>query len=327
MMERISSIFSRSSETRLYFATDIHGSETCWRKFLNSGKHYEADVMVLGGDMTGKALVPIVEQGSGRWHASLLENRYDFEDEEEVDEFEDAVRRRGYYPFRATPDEMSELETNEKLRNELFHKEMLGTVERWMRMADEKLEGTDIRCFVSPGNDDQFEVDEIVSGAKRVELAEGRVVEFGDFQMVSTGWSNRTPWDTYREEDEDQLLERLQRMVDQVTAPPEKTIYNFHCPPYGTGLDDAPELTEDLRPKHGGRSIIPVGSKAVKEAIEKGQPALALHGHIHEARGNTRIGRTLCINPGSSYEQGQLLGAVVNLDGKGKVKRFVLTSG
>jgi Icc-related predicted phosphoesterase len=326
-MERISSIFSRSSETRLYFATDIHGSETCWRKFLNSGKHYEADVMVLGGDMTGKALVPIVEQGSGRWHASLLENRYDFEDEEEVDEFEDAVRRRGYYPFRATPDEMSELETNEKLRNELFHKEMLGTVERWMRMADEKLEGTDIRCFVSPGNDDQFEVDEIVSGAKRVELAEGRVVEFGDFQMVSTGWSNRTPWDTYREEDEDQLLERLQRMVDQVTAPPEKTIYNFHCPPYGTGLDDAPELTEDLRPKHGGRSIIPVGSKAVKEAIEKGQPALALHGHIHEARGNTRIGRTLCINPGSSYEQGQLMGAVVNLDGKSKVKRFVLTSG
>jgi len=327
MMERITSIFSRSSETRLYFATDIHGSETCWRKFLNSGKHYEADVMVLGGDMTGKALVPIVEEGPGRWRASLLENRYDFEDEEEVKEFEDAVRRRGYYPFRTTPDEMSELETNEKMRDELFHKEMLETVERWMQMADEKLEGTDIRCFVSPGNDDQFEVDEIVSAAERVELAEGRVVEFGDYQMVSTGWSNRTPWDTYREEDEDQLLERLQRMIDQVSAPPEKTIYNFHCPPYGTGLDDAPELTEDLRPKHGGRSIVPVGSKAVKEAIEQGQPALSLHGHIHEARGNTRIGRTLCINPGSSYEQGQLLGALVNLDGKNKVKRFVLTSG
>src|SRR3712207_680799 len=196
-----------------------------------------------------------------------------------------------------------------------------------MRMADEKLGGTDIQCFVSPGNDDQFEVDEIVSDAKRVQLAEGKVVEFGDFQMVSTGWSNRTPWDTYREEDEEDLLERLQRMIDQVSAPPEKAIYNFHCPPYGTGLDDAPELTKDLRPKHGGRSIVPVGSKAVKEAIEKGQPALSLHGHIHEARGNTRIGRTLCINPGSSYEQGQLLGAVVNLDGKGKVKRFVLTSG
>ena len=323
----ISKLFSRSPETRLYFATDIHGSETCWRKFLNSGKHYEADIMVLGGDMTGKALVPVVDEGSGRWHAALLENRYNFESEEEVKEFEDAVRRRGYYPFRTDPDEMAELESDEDLRNELFHTEMLGTIERWMQMADERLEGTDIKCFVSPGNDDQFEVDEIISQAKRVQLAEGRVVEFGDYQMVSTGWSNRTPWDTYREEDEDALGERLRKMIAQLTAPPERTIYNFHCPPYGSGLDDAPELTEDLRPKHGGRSIVPVGSTAVREAIEEGQPALSLHGHIHEARGNTRIGRTLCVNPGSSYEQGQLLGAVVDLDGKSKVKRFVLTSG
>jgi uncharacterized protein len=323
----ISKLFSRGSQTRLYFATDIHGSEVCWRKFLNGGKHYEADIMVLGGDMTGKALVPIVDEGSGRWRASLLENRYNFESEEEVKEFEEAVRRRGYYPFRTDPDEMAELESDENLRNELFYTEMLGTIERWMQMADERLEGTDIKCFVSPGNDDQFEVDEIIAKARRVELAEGEVVEFGDYQMVSTGWSNRTPWDTYREEDEDALAERLKKMIEKVSAPPERTIYNFHCPPYGSGLDDAPELTEDLRPKHGGRSIVPVGSTAVREAIEEGQPALSLHGHIHEARGNTRIGRTLCINPGSSYEQGQLLGAVVDLDGKSKVKRFVLTSG
>src|SRR3712207_4926056 len=141
----ISRLFSRNPQVRVFFATDIHGSETCWRKFLNAAKHYEADVMVLGGDMTGKALVPIVEEGTGHWRASLLENRYDFESEEEVEEFEDAVRRRGYYPFRTDPGKMSELESDEELREELFHKEMLGTVERWMRMADEKLEGTDIR--------------------------------------------------------------------------------------------------------------------------------------------------------------------------------------
>jgi len=323
----ISRLFSREPDTRVFFATDIHGSETCWRKFLNSGKHYEANIMILGGDMTGKALVPIVEEGKGRWHSTLLENRREFENEDEVKEFEDSVKRRGYYPFRTDPDEMSELEADEDLRNELFYKEMLGTIERWMHMADEKFEDTDIECFVSPGNDDQFEVDEIISSAKRVQLAEGKVVEFGDFQMVSTGWSNRTPWDTYREEDEDDLAERLKKMTSQVTTPPEKTIYNFHCPPYGSGLDDAPEIDENMRPKHGGRSIVPVGSTAVRDAIKEGQPALALHGHIHEAKGNTRIGNTLCINPGSSYEQGQLLGAVVNLDGKSKVKRFVLTSG
>jgi Icc-related predicted phosphoesterase len=283
--------------------------------------------VVLGGDMTGKALVPIVEEVAGRWRATLLENRQEFKSEDEVKEFEESVRRRGYYPFRTTPDEMAELEKDEKLRNALFHTEMLGTVERWMKMADEKLEGTGIECFVSPGNDDQFEVDEIISAAGHVRLAEGKVVEFGEFQMVSTGWANRTPWDTYREEDEDKLAERLRKMTSQVSAPPERTIYNFHCPPYNSGIDDAPEITADMRPKDAGRSTVPVGSTAVREVIEEGQPTLALHGHIHEARGNTRIGRTLCINPGSSYEQGQLLGAVVNLDGKGKVKRYVLTSG
>jgi Icc-related predicted phosphoesterase len=222
---------------------------------------------------------------------------------------------------------MIELESNEQLRDELFHDQMLGTVERWMRMAEERLEGSGIECFVSPGNDDQFEVDEIISAAKRVRLAEGKVIEFGDFQMISTGWANRTPWNTYREEDEDELAKRLQKMTSQVTVPPERTIYNFHCPPYSSGLDDAPEITEDMRPKNAGRSTMPVGSTAVRKSIEEGQPTLALHGHIHEARGNSRIGRTLCINPGSSYEQGQLLGAVVDLDGKKKVKRFVLTSG
>ena len=323
----ISSLFKRGPDTRIFFATDIHGSETCWKKFLNSGKHYEAKVIVLGGDMTGKALVPIVESGKGSWHATLLENRRDFTSEDEVKEFEDSVRRRGYYPFRTTPDEMSELEADEKLRDRYFHNEMLGTVERWMRMAEEKLAGTGIECYVSPGNDDQFEVDEIIENAKGVHLAEGRVVEFGDFQMVSTGWANRTPWDTYREEDEPDLKKRLDEMTSQVTAPPEQTVYNFHCPPHQSGLDEAPEITADMRPKDAGRSTMPVGSTAVREAIEEGQPALALHGHIHEARGNTRIGRTLCINPGSSYEQGQLLGAVVDLDGGKKVKRFILTSG
>ena len=204
----ISRLFSREPDTRVFFATDIHGSETCWRKFLNSGKHYEANIMILGGDMTGKALVPIVEEGPGplarhaaREPAGIRERGRG-----------KGVRGLGQaarllpFPHRPGPDEPSS-QSDEELRDELFHKEMLGTIERWMQMADEKLEGTGIECFVSPGNDDQFEVDEIISSAKRVRLAEGKVVEFGDFQMVSTGWSNRTPWDTYREEDEDDLAD------------------------------------------------------------------------------------------------------------------------
>jgi Icc-related predicted phosphoesterase len=312
---------------KLFFATDIHGSETCWRKFLNSGKHYGVDAIVLGGDMTGKALVPVISDGGDRWHATLLENRTDLVGDEQVIQFEEAVIRRGYYPFRTTPEEVRSLQENEAHWHGLFQEKMLETVEKWMRLADERLAGTGIRCFCCPGNDDQFEVDEIIEQAKTVELGEGRVVEIDGFQMASTGWANRTPWHTYREEDEPQLKERLEQVVAQVTAPQERTIFSFHCPPHGTGLDDAPELTADMRLKDAGRSTKPCGSTAVREVIQQRQPALALHGHIHEARGSTRLGNTLCINPGSSYEQGQLLGAVIELDGKKKVKRFILTSG
>jgi uncharacterized protein len=312
---------------RLFFATDIHGSDTCWRKFLNSGKHYEADVIVLGGDMTGKALVPVVDAGNGRWYATLLENRHEMNGDDEARKFEEAVARRGYYPFRTTPDELRELQADEERTTQLFHNLMLARVESWTALADERLAGSGLRCFVCPGNDDQFEVDEVLGRAKHVEACEGRVVEIDGYQLASTGWSNRTPWDTYREEDEPQLAERIEKVVSEVSAPPERTIFSFHCPPYGSGLDEAPELTEDMQLKHAGRAPVPLGSTAVRDAIERHQPALSLHGHIHESRGNARIGRTLCINPGSSYEQGELLGAVVDLEGGKKVKRFVLTSG
>ncbi len=312
---------------RLFFATDVHGSEVCWRKFLNSGKHYGADVIVLGGDMTGKALVPIVHDGGDRWHATLLENNHELTGEADVAQFEETVSRRGYYPFRTTPEELGDLQEDEERATTLFHDHMLGRIEQWMALADERLAGSGIRCFVCPGNDDQFEVDEIIAAAKHIELAEGRVVDVDGFQMASTGWSNPTPWKTYREEEEPKLGERIEAVVSQVTAEPERTIFSLHCPPYGSGLDEAPELTADMRLKHAGRAPVPVGSKAVREAIERHQPALSLHGHIHEGRGNARIGRTLCINPGSSYEQGELLGAVVDLEGGKKVKRFVLTTG
>jgi Icc-related predicted phosphoesterase len=312
---------------RIFFATDVHGSEVCWRKFLNSGKHYNADVIILGGDMTGKALVPIIDDGGGRWHATLLENRETLVGEERVAEFEQAVIRRGYYPFRVDPDELRALSEDEPRWHAVFEEHMLATVQRWMELADERLAGTSIRCIVCPGNDDQLEVDEVVARANTVELGEGRVLEIDGYQMVSSGWANRTPWDTYREEDEPQLAQRIGRMVEQLTNPSERTIFSLHCPPYGTGLDDAPELTAEMDLKDAGHAVKPVGSTAVRDAIERFQPALSLHGHIHEARGTKRLGRTLCVNPGSSYEQGQLLGVVIDIDGGKKVKKFLLTSG
>lgn len=312
--------------TKLFFATDIHGSDICWIKFLNAGKFYEADVLILGGDMTGKAVVPVVHQGGSNYKTVLLEQEFLTTNEDDLKEMIKRVRSRGYYPYRTTPDEITELEKNPERVNEIFKEEVLKVVQQWMDLADKKLDGTNLMVYCSPGNDDMDEVDEIIRCSKRVLLVEGQVTQLdAHHEMIASGWSNRTPWDTHREEDEDQLWVRYEAMTRQLKDP-RNAVFNIHVPPYKSGLDEAPELDKDLRPVLAGQSLKPVGSTALRKAIEEVQPLLSLHGHIHEGRGSTRIGKTLCINPGSMYEQGTLLGAIVKL-GKNKIENYVLTSG
>jgi uncharacterized protein len=216
-------IFSRrGSGPRIFFATDIHGSETCFRKFLNSAKFYEADVIVLGGDMTGKALVPIVGNGDGRYHCYLQDQRHEFGDDE-VERYERMVRDRGLYPFRTTEPELAELRASPQRLEALDRQSILDVVQQWVDLADERLDQTKIRAFVCPGNDDMTEIDEILHNSKRLEVGEGRVIDLDHgFQLLSTGWANRTPWNTDREEDEDDMARRIEAMVSQATAPPEK---------------------------------------------------------------------------------------------------------
>ena len=312
--------------TTLFFATDVHGSDICWKKFINAGKFYEAEIIILGGDMTGKAIVPIIHQGGDTYKSVLLEQESMLHGEDAVQEMEKHIKSRGYYPYRTTPDEITELNKNPELVDEIFYREVLGTAERWLAYADEKLEGSGIRCYVAPGNDDMFELDDLIRTSKHVELVEGEVVELDQHhEMISSGWSNVTPWHTYREEDDDKLRVRYDAMIAQLKDP-RNSVFNLHAPPYGTTLDDVPELDEDLRPKLGGRSMVPVGSHAVRDVILEYKPILGLHGHIHEGKGAIRVGKTLCINPGSMYEQGRLLGAVVNL-ARNKVKSYILTTG
>lgn len=312
--------------TKLFFATDIHGSDICWSKFLNAGKFYGADVLILGGDMTGKAVVPVIHQGGNNYKVTLLEQGFMTANDEELKDMVKRIRSRGYYPYMTTPDEISELEKSPERVSQIFRQEVLKIVQQWMDLADKKLEGTDLKVYCSPGNDDMEEVDEIVRCSRHVLLVEGQVTPLdSNHEMIASGWSNRTPWDTHREEDEAQLKVRYDAMISKLKDP-RNAIFNIHVPPYKSSLDEAPELDKDLRPKMAGQALKPVGSTALRKAIEETQPLLGLHGHIHEGRGATRIGKTLCINPGSMYEQGTLLGAIVNL-GKNKIENYVLTTG
>jgi Icc-related predicted phosphoesterase len=312
--------------TKLFFATDIHGSDICWSKFLNAGKFYGVDVLILGGDMTGKAVVPFIHQGGKNYKVTLLEQEFPVTNDEELADIQKRVRSRGYYPYLTNPDEIAELEKDPDKVHQIFLQEVLKVFQQWMDLADKKLDGTDMKVYCCPGNDDMFEVDEIVHSSRRVALAEGLVIPLdGDHEMISSGWSNRTPWDTYREEDEDQLKVRYEAMIPNLKNP-RNAVFNIHVPPYKSGLDEAPELDKDLRPVLAGQLLKPVGSTALRKVIQEAKPLLSLHGHIHEGRGTTRIGKTLCINPGSMYEQGLLLGAIVTLS-RNKIENYVLTSG
>lgn len=310
----------------IYFATDVHGSEICWKKFINAGKFYGSDVLILGGDMTGKAIIPLVAQGGGKYKVTLLDQETILEGKEDLDKMRATIQNRGYYPYVTDPDEVQEISSDSSRSDALFLKEALQTMQHWMEYADSKLEGTGLRCFVCPGNDDMFEIDDVIRQSKHVELVEGKIVQLDEHhEMINAGWSTPTPWHTHREESEDQLRQRIQVMIDQLRNV-KNSVFNLHNPPYGSGLDDAPELTKDMRPAYAGRSLVPVGSHAVLELIDKYEPLLTLHGHIHEGKGTRKYRNTLCINPGSMYEQGMLHGAVVELK-PNKVGNYVLTTG
>jgi Icc-related predicted phosphoesterase len=313
---------------KIFFVTDLHGSEICWKKFLNAGAFYKADVVILGGDVTGKAMVPIVQRANGSWEASLQDHREFLESESEIAEFEKRVMNRGYYPIRVSDEEYVAMQEDEDLVDKRFKEVMLEGTERWIAMAEEKLAGTGIRVIACPANDDMFEIDDLLTGARVVETGdEDHPIELDGFRMISMGWTNPTPWHTFREAEEPELTKRIAHALESADDP-STTILNFHAPPYGSKLDNAPALNEDLTYKSGGQALKPVGSTSVKEAIHSFQPLLSLHGHIHESKGATRIGSTLALNPGSSYEEGILQAAIVNIDlKKRKVKNYQLVNG
>jgi hypothetical protein len=311
---------------KVFFATDIHGSEICWRKFLNAAAFYKADLVVLGGDVTGKVMVPIVADG-GHWKVTVRGQAYTLETQQELEDIQRQIRNAGSYPAIVSPDELQHLSQEEGAVDRRFTVEMTQSLDRWLDMADGKLRGGEIPCILNGGNDDIWEIDDIIEQSPCVSFAEGKVLDLDGFPLISMGWTNPTPWDTFREAPEPDLAAKIEAVASQVPDM-ERAIFNFHAPPYGTGLDEAPALDDTLRPIHGGAVMKPVGSTAVRDAILKHQPLLSLHGHIHESRGVKRMGRTLSINPGSVYGDGVLQGAVLDLNAKkGKVARYLLVNG
>ncbi len=316
------------AQVTLYYAADIHGSERCWRKFVNAARFYGADVLILGGDVTGKVLVPIVRR-DGAWVGRILGEVRRAETEAELRQLEDVLRTNGLYPYVCEQDEYERLEADHAYMRGVFSEQMRAGLGRWIELADERLGGSGVEIYVMPGNDDELGIEDLIAESSVVVNPEGRVVEIGGgrLEMLSLGWANPTPWHSPRECSDEELGERIRPMLERLTDS-KPAVFNLHVPPRGSGLDWAPRLTEDLRPVQAGGEVqmVPVGSESVGRVLRERQPLLGLHGHIHESRGAARLGSTLSLNPGSRYGEGVLDGALVTI-ARGKVTSYQLVSG
>ena len=324
----------KGKATKLFFVTDVHGSETTFRKFVNAGKFYGVDILVLGGDIAGKIVVPILDLGGGRYRATIQSLTQELAGPDEIAEFEKRAAKLGQYTVVVSPDEYDALKADPQKVDELYHKLATDRLGAWVRLAEERLAGTGIRCYITGGNDDSVDVLEAIEreAGEAVVNCEDKTIAIDDdgHTMVSLGLSNPTPWNTPREVPDEELHGHIQRIVagiDDFT----RVVFNFHAPPKDSSLDTAAELDWSTDPPKvvtsGGTPVMfGAGSTAVREAIEKYQPLLSLHGHIHESRGQMTIGRTVAVNPGSEYGEGLLRGAIVTIAGD-KVETVQLTSG
>lgn len=311
-------MFSRRPSARapvltLFFATDIHGSDLCFRKFLNAADFYRAQLLIMGGDLTGKMMVPITPQGTG-WRAEYAGREVRLQTRAEVAAFTQKLRDVGIYVFEGDEDELPD-RADQAAIEELMARAACESVQRWVELADERMAGKDVRILMGPGNDDRLAVDDVIAASQTIVNPDEQCLDLDEgFQVITTGYSNITPWRTERELEEDKLEALMDGLFTRIREPAQ-TIACLHVPPFGSGLDLAPRLDENFRVQYAGGDVdmIPVGSTAVRSVIERHQPLVSLHGHIHESAGKKKIGRTTCINPGSEYTEGVLRGALVRL--------------
>jgi uncharacterized protein len=314
--------------TRILYASDFHGSEAFYRKFLSAAMQYQANVMIVGGDVTGKAMIPVVHQGNGHYQGYLFGRKEEPSTREGLEKLTQTISNVGFYPIVLEKDEADDLEQHPEKMGTRFEHEMCTRIQAWLSLYEEKLGGKGIQLFFMPGNDDLHSIDTIIEQFPHVHNPDAKRFWIDDeHELVGISNSNMTPWKCVRDVEEDVLENKLNDLAALLDHP-QTAVAALHVPPYDSGIDVCPQLDKDLKIMTSGGQVLmkPVGSTAVRKFIEKVQPLLTLHGHIHEAPGHVRIGRTLAINAGSEYAEGILKAAIVNIE-KDKVKGHILISG
>ncbi len=301
---------------RLLFVSDLHSSLAVWAEALKQSIYHKVDLLVLGGDHTGKFLVPIIISDRG-WKASFNDQTFFLKNEAELHKFQEKISKVGVYSKIMSKQEVKRMQSNPSYFDNIFSEEIGNHFEKAINIIFRDNIPQSLNILVSPGNDDPFYIDNILQRFKKDNFHPGinNVLNILGYTFVNFEYTPPTPWDTPRELSEQQILENIKKLLQPYNS--EKLIFNFHCPPHKTLIDRAPKLDSELKPiiKSGQLVYDYIGSKSIRKLIEKYQPICSLHGHCHESPGKVSIGKTICYNPGSEYDQGIFRGYLIEIDG------------
>ncbi len=318
---------------RFFFTADIHGSEIVSNKLTNAAQFYNVKNIVVGGDLAGKNLVPILKEGD-KYRLNLF-GEQKIVKENELPDIEKEIRNAGEYYKIMDKDEYEKAKGDEARIEDLFKEEAMSNLEAFLAKAEEKLKRIGGKLYIMPGNDDYDEFNELLEkhAGNVIVPIDQKIVDIEGFNLLGYGYSNPTPWNTPREKSEKEIYNDLKKLVEKEDN--EKSIFAIHVPPYNTKIDKAPKLDKELRQviSAGNIEYVSVGSTSVRRIIEEYAPIVGVHGHVHEAMGidyiRAKNGKDVpVINPGSVYSSGMLNGVIIEINEKSrKLERYIFTKG
>lgn len=313
---------------KIAYTSDLHGSNSCFERAIDAAIVHEVDALLIGGDITGKSMTPVVRNSGDLYEALVRGTVERAEAGHELDLMESDISNVGSYPVRLTEQEHALMKSDPKRRQARFREAMKDRLKQWLWMAEKRLKPKGIRLLIICGNDDEWALDRVIRDSDFAEDPSQNICFLGEHhEVLGESAGNPTPFNCPRDMEESNLKLSIEKKVKQVKDP-GRAIFILHVPPYDSGLDNAYALDKDLKKifKGGMPVFAPVGSKAVREIIEEYQPLIALHGHIHESPNVIKIGRTMCFNPGSEYWNGAMHGYIITCD-RDRVRGYMPISG
>jgi Icc-related predicted phosphoesterase len=182
---------------RIYFAADVHGSEEIWRKWITAMDYYKPNILILAGDLTGKAVCPIVASSNGVHECNVFGRKWVLKTDKELQDMIRKLEFVGHYPFVCTLDQFNEISANwAKVGKKLIQEQMAIRMKRWLDLLAEKINSKLDKCIVMPGNDDEFVIDPVIKSYedRGITYPLGNVIDLGyNYEMISLDYVNSTP--------------------------------------------------------------------------------------------------------------------------------------